>query len=82
MAAELSAVPDTVDGYCLAEEVIHALACGGLEESERSQALEHLDECELCQALLAEEVALPQSPSAEDAGLPTLIQIDALVAGR
>jgi hypothetical protein len=78
-----SAPSDTLDGYCLAEEVIHALACGGLEESQRSQALAHLDDCELCQALLADEVrALPQSPSAEDAGLPTLIQIDALVAGR
>jgi len=75
--------PDTLDGYCLAEDVIHALACGGLEESQRSQALAHLDDCELCQALLADEVrALPQSASAEDAGLPTLIQIDALVAGR
>jgi hypothetical protein len=78
-----SAASDTLDGYCLAEDVIHALACGALEESQRSQALAHLDDCELCQALLADEVrALPQSPSAEDAGLPTLIQIDSLVAGR
>ena len=77
------ATPDTLDGYCLAEEVIHALACGGLEEKERSKALSHLDECEVCQALLADEVRdLPQSGSAEDAGLPTLIQLDALVAGR
>jgi serine/threonine protein kinase len=74
---------DTLDGYCLAEEVIHALACGGLEESQRSKALAHLDDCELCQALLAEEVrALPQTPSADDAGLPTLMQLEALVAGR
>jgi serine/threonine protein kinase len=74
---------DTLDGYCLAEEVIHALACGGLEESQRSRALAHLDDCELCQALLAEEVrALPQTPSADDAGLPTLMQLEALVAGR
>ncbi|HWO12593.1 MAG TPA: serine/threonine-protein kinase, partial [Polyangiaceae bacterium] len=75
--------PDTLDGYCLAEEVIHALACGGLEEAQRSKALAHLDDCELCQALLADEVRdLPQSASADDPGLPTLIQIDALVAGR
>jgi serine/threonine protein kinase len=74
---------DTFDGYCLAEEVIHALACGGLEESQRSMALAHLDDCELCQALLAEEVrALPQTPSADDAGMPTLMQLEALVAGR
>jgi serine/threonine protein kinase len=74
---------DTLDGYCLAEEVLHALACGGLEERERSEALAHLDNCELCQALLADEVrALPPSASADDAGLPTLIQLDALVAGR
>ena len=80
---EPAPVPDTFDGYCLAEDVIHALARGVLEEDERSEALAHLDDCELCQALLADEVrALPQSPSAEDAGLPTLIQIDALVAGR
>jgi serine/threonine protein kinase len=75
--------PDTLDGYCLAEEVIHALACGGLEDGQRSEALAHLDDCELCQALLADEVrALPRSGSADDAGLPTLIQLDALVAGR
>jgi serine/threonine protein kinase len=75
--------PDTLDGYCLAEEVIHALACGGLEDRQRSEALAHLDDCELCQALLADEVrALPHSGSADDAGLPTLIQLDALVGGR
>ena len=75
--------PDTLDGYCLAEEVIHALACGALEETQRSRALAHLDDCELCQALLADEVrGLPESPSAEDAGLPTLIQLGSLVAGR
>jgi len=74
---------DTLDGYCLAEEVIHALACGGLEEKERSKALAHLDECEVCQALLADEVRdLPEGGSAEDQGLPTLIQLGALVAGR
>jgi serine/threonine protein kinase len=74
---------DTLDGYCLAEEVIHALACGALEEKQRSKALEHLDECDVCQALLADEVRdLPASGSADDPGLPTLIQLGALVAGR
>jgi serine/threonine protein kinase len=83
VVADRFAPLDTLDGYCLAEDVIHALACGGLEERERSEALEHLDACELCQALLADEVrALPHSSSADDAGLPTLIQVDALVAGR
>jgi serine/threonine protein kinase len=74
---------DTLDGYCLAEEVIHALACGALEEGERSKAMAHLEDCELCQALLADQVrALPGSASADDAALPTLIQLGALVAGR
>jgi Protein kinase domain len=80
---EPSPAPDTLDGLCLAEEVLHALAWGGLEAGQRSKALAHLDDCELCQALLADEVrALPRSPSAEDVGLPTLIQLEALVAER
>ncbi|MEO8181856.1 MAG: serine/threonine-protein kinase, partial [Deltaproteobacteria bacterium] len=75
--------PDTLDGHCLAEEVIYALACGGLEARERSKALAHLDECELCQALLAEEVrAMPDFVSGDDAGVSTLIQVGALVGGR
>ena len=63
--------PDTLDGYCLAEEVIHALACGALEETQRSRALAHLDDCELCQALLADEVrGLPESPPRRTRGCP------------
>jgi serine/threonine protein kinase len=81
---ESSRPPDTLDGYCLEEDVIHALACGALEADVRSKALAHLDDCELCQALLAEEVrALPQTPSADGAEhQPTLVPIEALVAGR
>jgi serine/threonine protein kinase len=52
---------DAFDGQCLAEDVLHALASGTLEPVERSLALSHLDECELCQALLADEVrCLPE----------------------
>jgi len=74
---------DTLDGHCLAEEVIHALACGALEPAERSKALAHLDECELCQALLADEVrGLPEFSSSDGVGAGTLIQVGALVGGR
>jgi eukaryotic-like serine/threonine-protein kinase len=81
---EPSLPPDTLDGHCLAEEVIHALACGGLESRQRSKALAHLDECELCQALLADEVrGLPEFAQAEDSTRPsTLMQVGALVGGR
>jgi hypothetical protein len=75
--------PDTLDGHCLAEEVIHALACGALEAAERSKALAHLDDCELCQALLADEVrGLPEFNSPDDVGSVSLIQVGALVGGR
>jgi len=83
--AEPLALPATLDGQCLAEEVIYGLACGALEAQERSQALAHLDECELCQALLADEVrGLPEfsSASGDEGDLPTLIQVGALVGGR
>src|SRR6185295_824676 len=70
---------DTLDGHCLAEEVIHALACGALEPAERSKALAHLDECELCQALLDDEVrGLPEFSSSDGVGAGTLIQVGAL----
>jgi serine/threonine protein kinase len=84
IVVEESARPfDTLDGYCLEEDVIHALACGALEADVRSKALAHLDDCELCQALLAEEVrALPQTPSADGTDRPTLMPLEALVAGR
>ncbi|MEY2936180.1 MAG: hypothetical protein RL033_6929, partial [Pseudomonadota bacterium] len=74
---------DAFDGQCLAEDVLHALASGTLEPVERSLALSHLDECELCQALLADEVrCLPEFTSSDDVGGGTLIQVGALIGGR
>lgn len=74
---------DTLDGQCLAEDVLHALACGTLEPAERSIALAHLEECELCQALLADEVrGLPEFTSSDDVGVGTLIQVGTLLGGR
>lgn len=74
---------DTLDGQCLAEDVLHALACGTLEPVERSLALAHLDECDICQALLADEVrGLPEFTSSDDVGGGTLIQVGALIGGR
>ena len=74
---------DRFDDQCLAEDVLHALASGTLEPVERSLALSHLDECELCQALLADEVrGLPEFTSSDDVGGGTLIQVGALIGGR
>jgi serine/threonine protein kinase len=74
--------PDALDGDCLAEDVLHALALGELDVRERSQALAHLDACDLCQTLLAEEArALPEFTSSDD-GLRTLIHVGDLVGER
>jgi hypothetical protein len=74
---------DTFNDQCLAEDVLHALASGTLEPVERSLALSHLDECELCQALLADEVrGLPEFTSSDDVGGGTLMQVGALIGAR
>jgi hypothetical protein len=74
---------DTLDGHCLAEDVLHALACGALEDQLRSKALDHLEACESCQALLAAEMRALAQPVSTDAGASaTLIPLETLVGGR